>query len=128
MCHLVLLLPVIGLTVFWVLPLTTALIVYMVVFALSVWLYWYVVKSVFWPVQTGVEKMRRSVATVIAVDGSRLTVSMNGEIWTAVSRDRLEVNDRAEVLDIEGLVLKVKRMQEASAAADGGGGHVGLWS
>lgn len=82
---------------------------YLVIFALSLWLYWYVIKSVYWPVQTGKEKICRGMGKVIAVEGSRLTVSVNGEIWNAESRDRLEVNDCVKVFDIQGLVLKVRR-------------------
>lgn len=110
MCHLVLMMPFVGLTVFWILPVSAAAPVYLVVFALSVWLYWYVVKSTCWPVQTGKEKIRHGTGTVIAVEGPRLIVSLDGETWNAESPDRLGVNDEVEVFDIEGLVLKVKRI------------------
>ena len=108
MCHLVLLMPFIGLAIFWVSPMSVAVPAYLVILALSIWVYWYVMKSVYWPVQTGIEKIRRGTGTVITVEDSHLTVSMNGEIWNAESPDRLAANDKVEVFDIQGLVLKVR--------------------
>lgn len=114
MCHLVLLMPFIGPTVFWISPMSIAVPIYLVILASPLWLYWYVIKSMRWPVQTGKEKICRGIATVISVEGSRLTESMNGEIWNAESRDRLELNDKVGVFDIRGLLLKVRRIRNTT--------------
>ena len=35
-------------------------------------------------------------------------IFVHGELWKATSDDPLSVSDKAEVLEVEGLILKVK--------------------
>lgn len=83
MCHLVLLMPVVGLGVFFVLPLPVALAVYLVIAAVSVLLYKAVVDAMRRRVVTGREGMLGARATVRRVESGRLVVRLGGELWTA---------------------------------------------
>ncbi|MEJ2346017.1 MAG: NfeD family protein [Gammaproteobacteria bacterium] len=87
MCHLILLLPVLALPVFWWLPLTLAGPVYAAVCGLSAWIYYYVIRAMRRPVETGSEELLHSTGEVISVDGRRLRVRIHGEVWAAESDD-----------------------------------------
>lgn len=108
MCHLILLMPLAGLAAFWVLPFSIALPVYLVILVPSGWLYWYVMRSIYWPVQTGVEHLHHAKGKVVTVDGRHFTVFVNGEHWNARSSDALGVGDDVEVIDVKGLELTVR--------------------
>ncbi len=108
MCHLVLMMPVIGLASFWLWPPAIASTVYMVILALSIWLYWYVFKYSRAPIQIGMEKLQHAAGIVVASDGQRLRVRVDGETWGAESLDEAVVGDNVEVLGVDGLCLKVR--------------------
>ena len=38
------------------------------------------------------------------------TIEVHGELWTAVSDTPLQKNDRVEVVGIDGLVLRVRKV------------------
>ncbi len=126
MCHIVLLMPLLALPLFWVLPLTTAATVYGMLVALSAWLYYYVIKSMRQPAATGREWLLHASGKVVALrpDG-RVVLRVGSENWTGHSNDSLAVGDRIAVCDIEGLDLKV--VGEAAAnhepQASGTGGE-----
>ncbi len=126
MCHLILLLPVLGLTVFWVAPLSVAGPVYAIVFLLSVWLYWLIVRSMRQPVETGMEHLRRETGEVVDTRGRILTVRVQNELWRAKSSEALERGERVKVVGVEGLTLRVEKLPGAATrggtSADGPGG------
>lgn len=107
MCHLILLLPVLALPVFWWLPLTLAGPVYAAVCGLSAWIYYYVIRAMRRPVETGSEELLHSTGEVISVDGRRLRVRIHGEVWAAESDDELRRGDEVSVLAVDGLRLRV---------------------
>jgi membrane protein implicated in regulation of membrane protease activity len=107
MCHLILLLPVFALPVFWWLPLTLAGPIYAAVFGLSAWMYYYVIQAMRRPIETGSEELLHSTGEVISVDGRRLRVRIHGETWIAESDDELRRGDRVAVLAVDGLHLRV---------------------
>ena len=57
MCHLVLLLPILALPLFWFAPLAIAVPAYVVVLILSGWFYWLAVSAMRRPVHTGAEAL-----------------------------------------------------------------------
>ncbi|MFQ5798049.1 MAG: NfeD family protein [Candidatus Binatia bacterium] len=116
MCHLVLLMPIFGLAVFWVLPFGVASPVYAVILALSAILYWKIMRAMQRPVQTGVEPMVGEFAKVIDTIRPRGRVQLHGEIWNAVSSDVVRKGDSAEIIALEGLTLLVRKAQDRSTS------------
>jgi len=106
MCHLILLLPVIALPVFWLLTLDIALPLYVCVLALSAFLYIMVMKVMRSPAITGKKGLLLAHGDVRRVDGHAATAWINGELWSAV-RDDLRPGDTVKVVSIDGLVLNV---------------------
>lgn len=123
MCHLILLLPVIALPIFWMIPLGPALLIYAVVLALSLWTYWYVLKSMRRPVETGAEELLHATGRVLEVRGSSAQVRVHSEIWSAVSRDRLKRGDDVEVDAVNGLRLQVHRLERTGEGASSSPAH-----
>jgi membrane protein implicated in regulation of membrane protease activity len=41
---------------------------------------------------------------------------VNGEIWTAIGEEPLEVGARIEVVDVDGLVVMVRRAEPPTAS------------
>ncbi len=108
MCHLILLLPVLALPVFWFLPLFQAVAVYGVVTALSLWVYRYLLKAMHRPVQIGVEALLGREGEVVDTAGGQVLVRVASETWTARSRRPVAVGDRVRVVRVDGLVLELE--------------------
>ncbi|NIR30822.1 MAG: hypothetical protein GWN84_16200 [Gammaproteobacteria bacterium] len=110
MCHLILLLPVLGLSLFWVAPLPVAGPIYGIVFLLSVWLYWLIMRSMKHPVETGMEQLRREVGEVVDAGDRKATVRVQNELWQCKCKEKLERGDSVKVLDVDGLTLRVEKL------------------
>jgi membrane-bound serine protease (ClpP class) len=108
MCHVLLLMPLLALPLFWFLPLAAATTLYAVVIALSAWLYVYVFKAWVRPVITGKEYILNSVGEVVDVQGHTLHVRVHSEIWSAESDEILAPGDRVKVTGMECFTLIVK--------------------
>lgn len=119
MCHLILMMPLLSLPVFWLLPLSIAAPAYAVVLGASAWLYWHVTQSMHRPVQTGKEEILNATGRVIKAGNGRAQVRLHSEIWAAESVERLRRGDRVQVIGIDGLRLRVRRLK-ATAVSDGG--------
>jgi inner membrane protein len=109
MCHLILLLPLIALPIFWFLPLGPALLIYGAVLLISAWTYWYVMQSMRRPIVAGKEELLHSTGRVLEAHGNSAQVRVHSEIWSAVSAERLRTDDIVEVVGIDGLTLQVRR-------------------
>lgn len=109
MCHLILMLPVLGLPIFWLLPLSEALPIYGVILALSILVYVYVMRAMHHPVQTGAEEILHSTGKVIEVGAKDVSVRVHSEMWRAVSSEKLKPGDLVEVVGIDGLQLRVRK-------------------
>lgn len=114
MCHLVLLLPILALPVFWIAPLAIAAPAYFVVLVFSGWVYWLAVSAMRRPVQTGVDALAHSTGKVISRNDGVLQVRVRSEIWNAESMDELQPGDRIEVVAVEAMRLKVQRTSDVS--------------
>ena len=117
MCHLLLLMPLVALPLFWLLPLPAALSTYAVVVLLSGGVYWLALRAMYRPVITGAEELVGSTGDVVGIHAGRLSVRIHGEVWTATTKDRLRSGDRVRVTGIDGLVLSVSRLDQQG---DGG--------
>ena len=117
MCHLILLLPVIALPVFWLLPAGDAGVVYAAVIAASVGMYWLIAQAMRAPVVTGIETLMHRTGTVRSVDGRKASVWVASELWsTEIEPGALKVGDAVEVVGAVGLVLKVRKADRPRSA------------
>ena len=116
MCHLVLLLPVLGLAAFWLWPLSVAVPAYAVILAISLLFYYLIMQAMHRPVITGTEEILRKTGKVLEVRGRKILVRVRGEIWNAESSDRLRVGDTVRITSLDGLVLRVQRLDDATPA------------
>jgi len=113
MCHLILLLPFVGLPVFWLWPLELALPVYLLILLLSGWVYYYTIAAIRRKVAVGPETLLHSRGEVVGQDAVQTWVRVEGELWGATTGDELHPGDAVEVVGIEGLVLQVSRLDSS---------------
>jgi membrane-bound serine protease (ClpP class) len=112
MCHVVLALPFLSLPVFWLWPAQVALPVYGTILALSLWMYFYILRLMKRPVTTGSEEILRSTGKVIHGGKGKVLVRVHSETWNAVSSDRLSRGDRVQVIGVDGLILRVEKLHD----------------
>lgn len=110
MCHVLLLLPLVALPVFWIMPFAAALPVYGVVLASSAAIYWYAIQAMRRPVETGAEGMVGEIGEVIESGGANLVVRARSENWHAKSAAQLREGDRVKVVAVEDLTLRVQKL------------------
>lgn len=113
MCHLILMLPVAALPVFWFLPLAVAAPVYGAASALAGVVYYFTWKTGRRPVVIGRERLLGMTARVLATEPT-LRVQLEGESWKARSPDALAKGDPVRVDRIDGLTLRVRNAKPDS--------------
>ena len=110
MCHLVLLLPLLALPVFWLLPLSIAIPVYLLVLMVT-WLAWrFIMRALHRPVVTGAQGLIGRAGEVVTAGGgpgASATVRTCGELWSARCETRVRPGDSVIVRGVEGLRLRV---------------------
>jgi membrane protein implicated in regulation of membrane protease activity len=108
-CHLLLAMPLLGLGLFVFLPWQVALLLYLMVDALSIWLYTRIRQSMKQPVRTGREAMIGQTVTVTAAVGSQDgQVRYHNEVWSAVSDQALPAGEQARIVAMRGMRLVVQ--------------------
>ena len=108
MCHLILLLPIFGLPLFWIWPLELALPSYLLVLLLSGWVYYYAIAAMRRQVAVGPETLLYSAGEVVSRDAEGLQVRVQSVLWSAHGDEALKTGDAIEVVGIEGLRLRVR--------------------
>lgn len=116
MCHLILLMPVLAIPLFWFVPLSLAAPVYSGILVVSGWVYFLAIRAMNRPVETGIEALVHSTGEVVGKEGDLFCVRVQSEIWNAESTDKLRPGDRIEVIGVEGLMLKVRHLSETRSA------------
>ncbi|MBI2358066.1 MAG: hypothetical protein HYV04_04030 [Deltaproteobacteria bacterium] len=112
MCHIVFVLPFVGLILFWLMPFEQALIFYSFLLLVSAVVYWLMWKDMRRPAATGIEGMVGGRAEVIQNGNGALKVFFRGEIWDAVSHDDVPVGEKVEIVGtrrMEKMRLLVRR-------------------
>lgn len=109
MCHLILLLPVVALPLFWMLPLTIAGPVYIACVAVATIVYYYAWETGHRPVRIGQERLLHSQGTVVAI-APALRIKVNSDVWLARSEDTLAVGEAVHVDGRNGLTLLVSKV------------------
>lgn len=115
MCHLILLLPVISLPLFWLLPLTLAIPLYLGISAISALIYYLAIKAMQRPVETGVEALLHSTGEVVSKEGNCLRVRAQNDLWNAESTENLQIGDRINIVGVKGLTLMVRGSKNSGA-------------
>ena len=122
MCHLLLLLPVLALPVFWIWPMEIALPVYAVAAAASVGVYAVVVWALRAPLQHGPQTLIGAIGKVVGMDGRHVTLRIGGELWIAdVPGASLSPGEDAVVVAVDGLRLKARASRQDRPPVNQGG-------
>lgn len=118
MCHLLLLMPVVGLPVFWLVPLSFAIPAYIVIVLISGVLYWLIAISMRKRPETGAESLPGTEAEVVSKlspgHGAQYLVRSQGELWSARSADVLELGETVRIAALRGISLVVERRNNGS--------------
>lgn len=109
MCHILFVLPVIGLVLFWLLPVEQAVLLYSLLLIVCSVLFWLMWKDFWRPVRTGVEGMVGGKAEVIQNGKGIAKVFFKGETWDAISAEDLSVGETVEITGVERMRLVVRR-------------------
>ncbi|MFS8084659.1 MAG: NfeD family protein [Acidobacteriota bacterium] len=117
MCHVVLLLPLLTLPVFWILPFALALPVYGMLVVASAIIYWQIMQAMRRPVQNGAEAMVGEIGVIIESQEKDLLVCVRSEIWHATCPTSLRQGDRVKAVAVavaEHLTLQVQQLDVKS--------------
>jgi len=110
MCQVILMLPLLTLPIFWLAPGSFAAPVYGVILVALALMYFYAIHALGRAVCIGAEGTRHETGRVIAADGTRARVRVESEVWTAISQDLLCEGDFVRIENVDGLVLRVRRL------------------
>ena len=126
MCHLILLMPVVGLPLFWLLPLGYALPINIALWVLSIFLYRLIRKAMMKPVQDGFRSLIGTEAEVVSqramTHSAKYLVRARGEgeLWSAYSTDTLDIGERVKIVAIRGIGVVVERAEPGSRSGETG--------
>lgn len=108
MCHLIFFLPVFGLPVFWFFPFKTALVIYLIICAVTLLLYYKIFQALHGKVCTGKEAMLGKTAVVIRNIDPEGKIQYATEIWRATARGKTFLKgEKVLINDVLGLNLQV---------------------
>jgi len=118
MCHLILVgLPLLALSAFWFMPFALALPTFILLIAATFLFYAYLVKAARRPVITGLEAMQHALGRVRSVQGESAAIWVNSELWSAQAGEELHEGDQVEVVAVDGLRLRVRRLAHGANKA-----------
>lgn len=113
MCHLILLMPVLALPIFWLMPLNLAIPIYMIIGLITGFLYWLIAKSMGKQPATGSESLIGAAGEVVSKLGpgnhAKYLVRSQGELWSANSPDLLRTGETVSIAAVDGIRLVVRR-------------------
>lgn len=111
MCHLILIgLPLLALSAFWFLPLPLAVPTFVVLIGATALFYTYLMRGARRPVMTGIEAMLNALGRVRGVHDGIVSVWVNSELWSASAAEDLREGDKVEVVGVDGLQLRVRKV------------------
>jgi len=114
---LAMLAPVIGAPVFWLLPFTQALPIYLVLLLLFAGTMWAMRDAMKRPPMTGAGCLIGRTAIVVSRStlgyGPPYVVRLLGELWSAYCRDSLHSGDAVIIVSVEGNRVRVERKGNA---------------
>jgi membrane-bound serine protease (ClpP class) len=113
MCHVVLLLPIFGLVLFWFLDFSLALPLYLGLVVLSGVVALLTLRSLRKPASSGMEGMHGATAEVVEALRPRGTVRYHSTFWSARAREPIAAGETVRIVGNEGLCLRVEKVIEA---------------
>ncbi len=114
MCHLIFLAPIMALPVFWLLPFSLALPIYLGVLGLTALFVWPIIGPFRRVPITGREGMMGARAEAITELSPRGLVRCQGEVWEATAEEPIPSGERVWVLGIHRLLLTVGRQDPST--------------
>ena len=131
MCHLILLMPVLALPIMWLLPLSLAAPLYMVIVGVSGLIYWLIGKSMGRQPATGAESLIGAEAEVVSRLGSlghaQYLVRCQGELWSANCSTALQPGETVNVAAVDGVRLVIQQDNSSSLARKQTGERANEW-
>ena len=108
MCHLIFFLPIFGLPVFWFFPFKTALIIYLIVCAVSLFLFYKIFRAMRAMVYNGMEAMLGKTAVAIQEIDPEGKIKYATEIWNAVTQgQKISQGEEVVINGFSGMSLFV---------------------
>lgn len=112
MCHLVLVMPVLALPIFWLMPLNSALPTYAVIVLISAFLYWPITKAMRKPVQDGFQSLVGTEGEVVSkltsTHSAQYLIRSQGELWSGYSNDTLQPGEQVNIVATKGIGVLVE--------------------
>lgn len=125
MCHLIFLLPLAGIPLFFFLPLGFAMSGNAVIWVITAFLGRAIIRVMRKPVKTGVKSLIGSEAGVVSKlppdRSAQYIVRCRGELWSAYSEDGLEPGQQVEVVAMKGIGVIVSPMGSHRGETDDSG-------
>lgn len=109
MCHVLLILPILALPLFWLLPWAEALILYGLICFLSAAFYWLMWGTLRQRAATGIEGMMGGTGTIFRCGEGEMKMYYRGEIWDAVCKEAMSLGERVEIVGFAKMKLIVRR-------------------
>lgn len=113
MCHLIFLVPLAGIPLFWLLPLEYALPINVLLWIVSSILGYKVMRAMMRPPDDNFKRLTDTEAMVVSTVNQgygKYLVKAENELWTARSNETLRPGERVKVVATEGIKLVVKRV------------------
>ncbi len=115
MCHLILFMPLLGLPLFWLLPIGYALPSYAVIVLVSAFLYRLITRAMRQPLQDGFQSLigtEAEVASKLETGRSAkylVRIKGEGELWSAYSTDILQPGEAVNIVAVKGIGVVVEQ-------------------
>ena len=119
-CHAVLLLPLLGLPLFWLLPLGYALPINGGIWLATPFLYRLIRRAMRKPIKDGFQSLVGTQAKVVSKEAlghsARYLVRAQGEgeLWSAYSTDVLNIGEWVNIVAVKGIGVVVERVENSS--------------
>ncbi len=108
MHHLILLVPVVAVILFFFAPWQVALPVYLFLAVGSLWAYYKALQALKQPPLMGRRVIVGQKARVVRMEKGQIDVEYDGEIWKAVSSRKVEPGQQVVIKGVDGLTLEVE--------------------
>jgi len=119
-CHLLLIMPILGLGLFAMLPLGVALPIYVAVASVSLGVYWAAFQAMHRPVTTGREAMIGARAEVVTDLSPTGRIRYRGELWRAMAREPIPAGSRVTIIEVDGMRVWVQPVSKGDEEGDAG--------
>jgi len=124
-CHAVFLLPFAGLPLFWLLPLGYALPINIAAWLATPFLYRVIRRAMRKPIQDGFQSLIGTEAEVVSKGApghsAKYLVRAQGELWSAYSKDTLNIGEPVNIVAVKGIGVVVERAENSPRSGEGSG-------